>query len=325
MTARRSGDRSGIQRAFEDFVQGDGKGLPVPGGGETWRRFEVLASCAAEDLSFGRLVEGHVDALAILAEAHVQPLGQDLSYGVWAARSDTSKMVAEPDNQGWRLSGTKEFCSGSQMLDRALVTAETPQGYQLFDIAPNDDAVTVHPHSWAAVGMADSKSDTLTFDHLYVPPDRVVGSPGFYTERPGFWFGAVGVAACWYGGAVGLVNHLLDGLKPEPSEHVLSDLGLAVARVAAMRDVLQNAATEIDSNPFDNAENGQMRALVTRQTVHDAALDVLALVASAGGARPLCHEGDQARRAADLFVYLSQHHGRSDGAALGRLVMKARP
>jgi alkylation response protein AidB-like acyl-CoA dehydrogenase len=211
------------------------------------------------------------------------------------------------------------------MLDRALVTANTPQGYQLFDIATRDEAVTVHSGSWAAVGMADSMSHTVSFDDLYVPPERVVGPPGFYTQRPGFWFGAVGVAACWYGGAVGLVDHLLDGLKAEPSEHVLADLGLAVARVAAMRDVLKSAAAGIDSDPTDETEGGRMRALVTRQTVHDAGLEVLALVGSAGGARPLCHDGDQARRAADLFVYLSQHHGRSDAAALGRLALGVRP
>jgi alkylation response protein AidB-like acyl-CoA dehydrogenase len=317
--------RHQIHEGFCEVVQHEGASLPIPGGGDTWERFESLATWASADLSLGRLAEGHVDALAILAEANMEPFEKGLSYGVWAARSGTSSTMAEPDDRGWWLSGTKEFCSGSRMLDRALVTAETQQGYQLFDIAPSDSAVMADTDSWAAVGMANSMSDTLTFDRLFVPRERLVGPPEFYTKRPGFWFGAVGVAACWYGGALGLVNHLMNGLKAEPSEHVLADVGVALARVAAMRAVLQNAAAEIDADPTDAAGDGQLRALLTRQTIHDAAMDVLALVGTAGGARPLCHDDDQARRAADLFVYLSQHGGRADGATLGKLALGLRP
>jgi hypothetical protein len=284
-----------------------------------------LAKWASADLSVGRLAEGHADALAILAEAELPSFGDELSYGVWAARSGEGGTIAEAHDGGWRLSGTKAFCSGSRMLDRALITADTADGYRLFDIDPRNEAVTVCPGTWPAVGMSDSMSDTLAFDNLYIASDRAVGPPGFYADRPGFWFGSAGVAACWYGGAVGLVTHLLGGLTAEPNDHVLADVGVAVARVATMRDVLQSAAVGIDSDPADTKANGQMRALVTRQAIHDAALDVLALVGSAGGARPLCHDGDQARRAADLFVYLSQHHGRADGAALGKLALNSRP
>jgi len=100
---------------------------------------------------------------------------------------------------------------------------------------------------------------------------------------------------------------------------VLADLGEAVANLAAMREVLKDAAEAFDRDPKNEEFQAHYRALIVRQVVHDAATNVLARVATGGGARPLCHDLDQSRRAADLFVYLSQHHGGSDAAELGRL------
>ena len=113
---------------------------------------------------------------------------------------------------GWRLSGVKPYCSGSDHLDRALVTADAPDGYRLFDISVAEHVVAVAPGSWSAVGMADSVSETLTFGGPVLPESAAVGPPDFYLQRPGFWSGSVGVAACWYGGAKGLVDVLLDAL-----------------------------------------------------------------------------------------------------------------
>jgi hypothetical protein len=48
-------------------------------------------------------------------------------------------------------------------------------------------------------------------------------------------------------------------------------------------------------------------------------------VAAAGGARPLCHDRRQGQRAADLFVYLAQHHGSADAQELGRIAVAGRP
>ncbi len=271
----------------------------------------------------GRLVEGHADAVAILSEAGMKPIDEGLTYGVWAARSPHSGTMAERVSGGWQLTGNKEFCSGSGILDRALVTADTEDGYRIFDIALERNVAVVHEDSWPAVGMSDSMSETLGFAGPVIPDAQVVGPPDFYTSRQGFWFGASGVAACWFGGADGLVRNLVNSLPNNPNEHVLADLGLAVTALEAMRDVLKGTADAIDADPTDATGLSRYRSLVTRQVVHDAALEVLARVGSAGGARPLCHDEAQSRRAADLFVYLSQHHGGKDASELGRLAIEA--
>jgi alkylation response protein AidB-like acyl-CoA dehydrogenase len=314
-----------VQSQFQEFVRGDGLDIALPGSGSTWERFTTLARWSSVDLSLGRLCEGHSDAIAILAEADMKPFDAHASYGVWAARGSRSKTIAERAGQGWRLSGSKEFCSGSSILDRALVTAETSVGYMLFDVAVKDVVIARHADSWPAVGMADSMSLTLDFGGAVVEDAQVVGSADFYTQRPGFWFGGAGVAACWYGGAVGLVNDLVDLLNPDSNEHVFADLGLAVSALESMRCVLVNAAQSFDDDPLNVGRQAQFRTLVVRQVVHDCATEVLARVAAAGGARPLCHDERESRRAADLYVYLSQHHGGSDSAMLGRIMAGSRP
>jgi alkylation response protein AidB-like acyl-CoA dehydrogenase len=316
------GGSKSVRAGLTDFVRDSAERLPHPGAGSTWQRFRVLADWSARDLSLGRLVEGHADALSILAEAGVPPRGSGLSYGVWAARAGRGGTVATPVSGGWLLSGVKPYCSGSDWLDRALVTADAPDGYRLFDISVAEHARSVPPDSWMAVGMADSESETLTFAGPTLPESAAVGGPDFYLRRPGFWSGAIGVAACWYGGAKGLVDALLAGLGPQSGPHALADTGRAVAIVAGLAAYLEHAAHAIDADPSDQQHQGHRRALSVRQVVHDGCLQVHALVAAAGGAGPLCHDRAQARRAADLFVYLAQHHGGADAAVLGQIALE---
>ena len=299
-------------------------GIPLPGRGETAKRFEILAALAEEDLSLARLVEGHVDAVAILQEAGIGIRFPESRYGVWAARSAIGNVNAIPVDGGWRLHGCKPFCSGSGILDRALVTADAPDGYRLFDIATRDVGIHALADSWPAVGMADSHSETLEFAGLVVSTADEVGRPGFYTGRPGFWFGSCGVAACWSGGARGLVGGVLSSLGRDPGEVALSEIGRAASWLQAAEDSLLSAANAIDSDPQDDKGRAQERALALRQIVHACCQEILSLTAAAGGAKPLCHDPIQARRAADLYVYLAQHHGGADAARLGRMRLAGR-
>jgi alkylation response protein AidB-like acyl-CoA dehydrogenase len=301
---------------LREIVRHEAVSLPNPGRGATRQRFAALARWAGRDLSLGRLAEGHVDALAILDEAGAKPEA-GRTYGVWAARPPENGTRARLKTDGWHLSGMKPFCSGSTHLERALVTAQATDGYRLFEISVADHVVAVHPGTWPAIGMARSMSDTLEFGGPPVEPRHTVGLPEFYVERPGFWFGAVGVAACWFGGARALVAHVATTVGPHPSDVVAAEVGRAVAHVEAMHRVLEHAADEIDADPVDAQRGAQRRAIVVRHAVHHAANRVLDHVAAAGGARPLCHDEEQARRAADLYVYLSQFHGPQDARFLG--------
>src|SRR5690349_23680957 len=120
---QRGGSRKGVVMSNEvaaDFAAAVESGrldLPRPGSGRTWERWAVLADLAGEDLSLARLSEGHVDALAILAELGVlasPPAGS--RWGVWAAQPPGPGLMASRTGGGWRLDGTKQYCSGAHSL-----------------------------------------------------------------------------------------------------------------------------------------------------------------------------------------------------------------
>jgi hypothetical protein len=309
---------------FREFVSDLGPGLPLPGAGATWSRFDALATVSGRDLSAGRLAEGHVDALAILAEADRRPV-HGAVYAVWAARRPDGGVEARPVSGGWRLEGIQDFCSGASLVDRALLAADGPRGRLLFDVAVDAVVEARCPDSWPSVGMAGSDSGSLAIGGA-VAGDGPVGGPDFYTERRGFWWGAVGVAACWWGGARALVDGLVDMLEEDPGPHVSASLGRAVAAVDSGEAALRLEATRIDGDAAGEVGSAwrRRRALSVRQVVHDRCRDVLAWVADAGGARLVCLDPAQARRSADLYAYLSQHHAGRDAAELGRLAVEAR-
>jgi len=94
--------------------------LPLPAQGNTPERHRHLFDIALEDLSLAKLAEAHWDALAILAEAGRTPKPGAL-YAVWA--SEIPDQPLQLTNN--RLSGTKAFCTGYGLVDRALVTLGT--------------------------------------------------------------------------------------------------------------------------------------------------------------------------------------------------------
>ena len=105
--------RSAVLAELRDFAAGKAHDLSHPGSGKTWHRFEVLASWAAKDLSLGRLVEGHADALSILAECQ-RTESTSSTYGVWAARPPIGGTKADRVRGGWQLSRHQTILFGQR-------------------------------------------------------------------------------------------------------------------------------------------------------------------------------------------------------------------
>ena len=143
-------------------------------------------------------------------------------------------------------------------------------------------------------------------------------------SRPGFWHGAIGVAACWYGGACGVADPLYDKAASSEDPYVLAHLGAVDAALAAARNALAVAAAEVDADPFDENAEAMQRALRVRAIVERAATETLDRVGRALGAAPLCMDAAHAARVADLTVYLRQSHAEKDLAELGRIAAKGK-
>ncbi|WUH51762.1 acyl-CoA dehydrogenase [Streptomyces sp. NBC_00442] len=290
--------------------------FPLPGGGRTPDRFAALTRVAERDLSLVRLVEGHVDAIAILAELEGPAVRPGERWGVWAAEPPGQGLTATRGGHGWVINGLKRYCSGAHSCTHALVTAGAEDGRRLFAVATGGCRPV--EGSWQALGMAASDSADVTFTDIPAVP---VGDVEAYVNRPGFQHGGIGVAACWYGGARTVARVLAEtagrrGAEPLTDAH----LGAVDMRLHAAGAVLSRAAAEIDRDPADEDGTARLRSLRVRGFVESVCADVLTHVGRATGAEPLCHNPSHTRHATDLAVYLRQHHGERSLAELGRLI-----
>jgi alkylation response protein AidB-like acyl-CoA dehydrogenase len=295
--------------------------LPLPASGCTAERWQRLASLAREDIVAARIAEAHLDAAAILDELGGKPTGADQVWGVWAAESRDSSVVATRADDAFVLNGVKQWCSGAGLCSHALVTAslddpaETRRG--LFAVTIDDSAVTALPSTWRNTGMAGSDTRAVRFAGARAV---AVGDPGDYLARPGFWYGAIGVAACWLGGARRVADPLYRRAAEDSTDpHTLAHLGAVDAALAAADSAIIMAAAQIDRDPFDRAGNAQLLARRVRATVEHAADEAIARTGRALGPGPLCQDRGHAQRVADLTVYLRQSHAEKDLAELGRL------
>jgi alkylation response protein AidB-like acyl-CoA dehydrogenase len=280
--------------------------VPVPGAGRTVERLCALAELATVDGSLARLAEGHLDAVAILAELG-RPVDDDAVRGVWAARPE--RLRADRTADGWHLQGVKPWCSGADGLDLALVTATADDGVRLFDV---DVRSLRFDDDWRPIGMRASDSRTARVDVVVSAP---IGPPDCYVERPGFWHGGIGVAACWHGLARRIAADLAIDADGRDDPHLHAAAGEASATLAAAGAMLGAAGRQIDERPGD-AVAARSRALTVRTAIEHVARLVVDRSVRAQGAGALCFAPAHARAVADLTVYLGQFHHGADAAGV---------
>lgn len=301
--------------------------FPLPGRGSTRTLWESLATLGAVDLTLARILEPHLDAAAILAEAAYTrtpghdavelPNGGDGSWGVFAAEGPGVRLVARHEGSGVALSGTKPWCSLAGSLSHALVTAWVDDERRgLFAVELNQPGVEVDDAAtWVARGLRDVPSGPVEFTDVDARP---VGQPGWYLERPGFAWGGIGVATIWFGATVAVARRVFEQSRQRPLDQIgQSHLGAIDAALLTARLVLKSAAEAIDGGHADGAD-GAVAALRCRQVVAATAEAVLQRSDHALGPGPLALEEEHAARVADLRLYLRQEHAERDQAALGR-------
>ena len=284
--------------------------LPTLAGGRTRERLAALRAVGREDLSVARLVEPHLDATAILGEAGRADPG-DALHAVWASRSSEPPRLRRRGDAGV-LSGTQPFATGAELCDVALVAAvDEHGGDQLVAVdlvaGRADGTIVADTSTWATPAFAGTSTGTVTFLDHPIGEAAMVGPPGFYLSRPGFWHGALAPAAVWAGGAAGLVD--VAERLPAATSH--ERVGRGELRILAwsMAAQLDAAADESDTAP-DDVAGARRRALGVRHLVERQCVRALDVFGRTYGPRHLAFDAEVVARVAELQLYVRQvHHG----------------
>lgn len=290
--------------------------LPLPGGGGTLERWRVLAMLAGMDVCLAKVLEAHYDARAIMAELGEPQPPDDLLLAVWAADPPDAQVDCTQQGGVARVTGTKAWCSGAGMVDAALVTSRSNAGVQLVCVDMHDPGVSPDDSAWQAVGMGRVVSGRVGFTGVSVRP---VGVAGGYLDRPGFWHGGAGIAACWFGGAAAIADALRTHPRTRRDPHACAHLGAIDVVLAAAAAHLREVATLIDARP---AESHRVPVMQVRALLERTCTEVIDRTGRALGPAPLCQNRAHALRCADLAVFIRQSHAERDWAELGNATVE---
>ena len=293
-----------IQHSFE---------VPYPGEGQTLKRWQILSRVAEIDLSLAKLYESHLDVLAILHELHADPEQIVGLTAIWAAEGSSEPFQLEHG----LLSGIKPWCSAAGQVQQALLTyRDEEERSQLLLVDMTQDGIQINTNAWYAVGMQYTRTAEVNFNQVKT---KTISKPNYYLERHGFWHGAAGVAACWFGATLKLARFLKHAIHHKSNPFKEMYLGEVSSKLYATRALFHETAKLIDADPKHNHEL-IIRAL--RAQVEDTTLAVLELCGKALGAAPYCQQADFARCAADLPVFIRQSHAAFDLQRIGQLTME---
>lgn len=327
------------------------KDVPHPASGQTYLRWQILSDVAGKDLTIAKWLESHLDALSILHELGYDALIQQTSdkiWAVWAAEGSTTPVTFHLDssqssqysnaNFGWLSQvlsspssqvvanqviaktgiccGIKTWCSGANVVDYGLMTyRDTDNCSQLVIVDMSQAGIDIDNQGWHAVGMQATDTASIRFDNT---PVIAVGNPDDYLNRAGFWHGAAGVAACWYGASIAIAAYLLHSYQQKPHVFKGMYLGQVSSQLSLLPVYFRAVAEQIDTAPSDSHVL-MIRQL--RQQVVQTAHNVMNLVGEALGSAPFCQSAHFARLMADLAVFIRQTHGAFDAQAIGEKLL----
>lgn len=273
----------------------------------------TLRTVGYASLPLGRLYEGHVNALALIARygtpGQIARLAADVQaghlFGVWNTESADGLRLS-PD--GRRLEGRKIFASGAGFVTRPLVTARTGSGEVRMVVPRLLAGAHADLSAWRAHGMRASATGTVDLSGVGVTAEDRIGQPGDYLRQPFFSVGAWRFAAVQQGGIERLFDELrrhlaATGRGGDP--HQLARLGTAAIAVETARLWVECAASRAAAAEADPAA-AIAYVNLTRLAVERAGLDVLELTQRSIGLAGFLRSHPVERLSRDLATYLRQ-------------------
>ena len=296
----------------------DACGVPAAGRGA---EYASLVAAGYENLSRGRLFEGHVNALELVGrlgtdEQRVRAIADAAAgrlFGTWNTQDADGVHIVAADG-GFRLRGRKTFCSGAGRVARGLISAAWPDGQsQLVLVAMDAVETPIDRDGWQPLGMVESESYAIRFDGVAPSDDDLIGKPGDYEAAPWFLGGALRFVAVQAGGIARVRDEtarFLDERARDGDPYQRARLGeLAVAAASAEHWAIAGASVwrDFDASPNDaRAEAVVALADLARLDVERAAFVAIERAERCVGARGLLEPEPFAKLVRDLAMYVRQ-------------------
>lgn len=328
----RSIDRLAVSGLLAAPLPVDGTGARLVDRAHRLALLRVLAHIGRGSLPVGRLYEGHVNALALVAAfgtpsqkaAAAAAAADGALFGVWNTEPPGEGLRLRADRRGaFTLVGKKAFASGAGHVAWAIATARDADGapqMALIDLRAADPAID--GDSWNPHGMKPTASHTVDFTGVVLEPDALLGAPGDYLREPAFSGGAVRFCAVQIGGIEAVFDATRRFLREtRRTEDTLQRLRLGemAMRTAGVALWLEGAARHAEGL-VDEAASIAFAHLM-RAAVEDAALAVMQLAERSVGARGLLGGQPFGRLLRDLSHYLRQAGPDAAAVASGAYVL----
>ncbi len=282
---------------------------------------EALLAMGARDPSLGRVYEGHVNGVQLVARCgsavqkaeSERDLRRGRIFAVWNTQDADGVHVAQAGDR-FVLRGSKTWASGAGTVTRPIVTAAWPDGSVQMCLVPMERVETrIDPSAWRPLGMHESDSYRVSFDGVVLTAGALIGAPGDYERQPWFHGGALRFAAVHAGILDRLyretVGFLRDAARDgDPMQRVrVAEMRIAAAGARHWIDAGAAAWKDYDAAPSAaTARRVLDSADMARTAVERACLDVIERAIRCVGARGLVEPLPFAGLVRDLEMYLRQ-------------------
>lgn len=276
--------------------------------------FDCLRLVGRANLSLGRIFEGHVNALLLIARygdaaacGRLQAaLAAGQLFGVWNTEPQPG-ITLESVASRWRLAGAKTYATGAGHLNFAVITARLPDGLKQMLVVPvGEQKDRAYPERWRVSGMRATVSGMHDFSALEVDTQCFLGNPGDYEREPMFTAGAWRFTAVQLGGIEALTRMLRDHLVASPLASDPIHRARFARAVASARTAFQWVREAARRTELNTGRSAAPFVLMTRGIVEDAAFEVIEAVQRTVGTRAFFSGNPIDRMMRDLQLYLRQ-------------------
>jgi alkylation response protein AidB-like acyl-CoA dehydrogenase len=274
----------------------------------------LLRLIGRANLSLGRIFEGHVNALRLVAvygsAEQLRKVAEDAHGGhlfaVWATEAaEPVRIVGAPHAL---LRGGKVFCSAAAQATRALITATVEEGATRMLLVPLRAGERARTGLHDTHGMRACGTGNVDFTGISVPAAALIGQSGDYMRQPELSAGAWRASAVALGGLDALVEQVrrqlvARGRQGDPHQQArLGDMLIAAETASLWASKAARVAESGEAGAGDVV--GYVN--LARIAIEAACLDAMRLAQRSLGLAAFVRPNPVERLLRDLATYLRQ-------------------